>query len=182
MMMEASMADGPKPQRQFSEIYADMMRSEAAMAFSERHNVRSAPVLTVVDDETAALITERLAARIEGRTVVEIGGGIGLLSLHMASVAKRVYCIEANPVWSFSFVQLFLEKKPKNLSFLFGAADEFVGCIRADVAIICTHSDVGGMTLVGQQFAPIVVDVYGELVDANPEAFDAFARRARRLV
>jgi predicted O-methyltransferase YrrM len=91
MKMEGSMVDGPELQRQFSEIYDNMKRSEAAMAFSERHNIRSAPVLTVVDDETAALITERLAPRIEGRTVVEIGGGIGLLSLHMASIAKRVY-------------------------------------------------------------------------------------------
>ena len=180
--MDASMTNGPALQSLFAEMYDNMRRSDDAMAFSERHNIRSAPVLTVVDDELAGLITAHLAPRIEGKTVVEIGGGIGLLSLHMASVAKRVYCIEANPFWSLSFAQLFLEKKPKNLSFIFGAADELVGCIKADVAIVCTHSDVEGMTLIGRQFAPSVLDVYGELVDANPEAFDAFARQARRFV
>lgn len=176
------MSDGSDGHQLFSQAGCSMEKPEAEAAFSERHGIRSATVLTVIDDEMASLLTEHLAPRIGGRTVVEIGGGIGLLSLHMAGVAKRVYCIEANPAWSFSFVRLFLERKPKNLSFLFGAADEFVGCIKADLSIICTHSDVQGMKLVGRQFAPIVVDVYGEMIDANPVAFDAFARQARRFV
>jgi predicted RNA methylase len=173
--------DRPDQERLLSEIYNNIERSEMMAAFLERHNVRSAPILTVRDDDTAALITEHLTPRIEGRTVVEIGGGIGLLSLHMASVAHRVYCIEANPLWSFSFVQLLIEKKPKNMSLLFGAAAEFVGCIKADIAVICTHSDVEGLRLIGQQFAPVVIDVYGELIEANPEAFDAYARQARNF-
>jgi predicted RNA methylase len=165
--------------RTFSDVYEAMAKSASLDAFSERHNINSAAVLTVIDDETAALIAERLAPRIENKTVVEIGGGIGLLSLHMACIAKRVYCIEANPMWSWTFAQVLLDRKPKNASFLFGSADEFVGCIKADIAIICTHSDVEGMKLVGRQFAPVVVDVYGELIDANPEAYDPVARRAR---
>jgi hypothetical protein len=28
------------------------------------------------------------------------------------------------------------------MSYLFGASDEFVGGIRGDVAVVCTHSDV----------------------------------------
>lgn len=168
-------------ERLFSKAYKSLQGGAFAEAFAERHNIKSAAILTVTDDETAALLTEHLAPRIEGKTVVEIGGGIGLLSLHMASVAKRVYCIEANPVWSWVFSQVLLKSKPKNVSFLFGSADEFVGCIRADVAVICTHSDVAGMKLVGQQFAPIVIDVYGELIDANPEAFDVYARDARQF-
>jgi predicted RNA methylase len=99
-------------------------------AFAERHNIRAAPNLTVTDFETAMLITERLAPRIESRTVVEIGGGIGMLAVAMGAVAKRVYCIEANPFWSMVFSQFLLEKKPLNVSFLCGAADEFVGCIK----------------------------------------------------
>lgn len=146
--------------------------------FAERHNIRSATILTVTDAETAVLIAERLAPRIEGKTVVEIGGGIGLLSLAMATTAERVFCIEANPMWAVYFTQTLLERKRKNISFLFGAADEFVGYIRADVAVICTHSDVEGMRLIGAQFAE-VVDVYGEMVDENPDAFDPDARRMR---
>jgi predicted RNA methylase len=165
-----------------SEVYGAMEGSEVAMAFSERHNINSAAVLTVIDDEAAATIAEYLAPRIEGKTVVEIGGGIGLLSLHMARLARRVYCIEANPMWSWTFAQVLLQSKPKNASFLFGSADEFVGCIKADIAIVCTHSDVQGMKLVAQQFAPVVVDVYGEVIEANPAAFDPFAREARNFV
>ena len=157
------------------EVYSAMEGSEASLAFSERHNINSAAVLTVLDDECADLITEFLADRIEGRTVVEIGGGIGLLALHMGRIAKRVYCIEANPMWSWTFAELLLKAKPRNVSYLFGAADEFVGAIRGDVAVYCTHSDVKGMGLVAAQFAPVVVDFYSELIAQNPTAYDANA-------
>jgi hypothetical protein len=72
----------------------------------------------------------------------------------MASVAKRVYWIEANPMWAAAWTQIMLGKKPKNMSYLFGAADEFVGGIRGDVAVVWTHSDVAALKLVAQQFAP----------------------------
>jgi hypothetical protein len=148
-------------------------------AFAERHGIVAAPNLTVLDDEMASLIVERLEPRIAGKTVVEIGGGIGLLSLHMAMVAKRVYCIKANPLWSFTFAELLLKRKPKNLSYLFGAADEFVGAISGDVAIVCTHSGLASMMSTARQFAPVAVDFYGELVEANPKAFDPIASQAR---
>jgi hypothetical protein len=165
----------PSLQRVLSNVYNIMEGSDASMDYSERHNISAAAVLTVIDDETAGLITERIADRIEGKTVVEIGGGIGLLSLHMGMVAKRVYCIEANPMWSWSFATVLLKQKPKNVSFLFGAADEFVGMIKADVAVYCTHSDVAGMGLVAAQFAPTVIDFYSELIAENPDGFDKTA-------
>ena len=162
-------------------IYNEMEGSEISEAYSERHNVNSAAVLTVLTDEHAGLITDRLASRIEGKTVVEIGGGIGLLALHMGLIAKRVYCIEANPMWSWTFASVLLKSKPKNVSFLFGAADEFVGAIGGDVAIYCTHSDVQGMRLIAAQFAPMVVDVYGEIIEAAPESFDKLATELRKI-
>lgn len=164
-----------------SEVRELMQMSEAYSAFAGRHNIRSAPNLTVIESETAELICERLAPRIAGKTVVEIGGGIGILSLAMASVAKRVYCIEANPTWAAIWTQIMVEKKPKNLSYIFGAADEFVGCIRGDITVICTHSDVQGLKIVGRQFAPELIDVYGELIEENPAAFDAAASRLRSV-
>jgi hypothetical protein len=166
-------------ERLFGEIYNAFDGSESMAAYSERHNISSQAVLTVTDDEIADSIAEYLAPRIEGKTVVEIGGGIGLLSLHMGRIAKRVYCIEANPMWSWVFAANLIKHKPKNVSFLFGAADEFVGTIKADVAIFCTHSGVQSMSLVGSQFAPIVIDLYGEIIKSAPEKFDAFAREAR---
>lgn len=163
------------------EIYNAMEGSDASLAYSERHGIASAAVLTVLDDNHAILIAEHLRPRIEGKTVVEIGGGIGLLAMHMGHIAKRVYCIEANPMWSWTFAEVLLHMKPRNVSFLFGAADEFVGAIKGDVAIYCTHSDVTGMGLVAAQFAPTVIDFYGELIASNPGAFDKTARTLRGL-
>lgn len=163
------------------EIYHTMEGSEVAQDFSARHNIASAAVLTVLDDNHATLIAERLRPRIEGKTVVEIGGGIGLLAMHIGHVAKRVYCIEANPMWSWTFVEVLHRQKPKNVSFLFGAADEFLGAIRGDVAIYCTHSDVGGMGLIAAQFAPVVIDVYGELIKEAPQHFDPLASALREI-
>lgn len=163
------------------QIYNDMEGSEASVDFSERHNINSAAVLTMTDDETASLMAEYLAPRITGKTVVEIGGGIGLLAMHMGHIAKRIYCIEANPIWSSVFIAMLLNHKPKNVSFLFGAADEFVGTIKGDVAIYLTHSDVKGMGLVAAQFAPIVIDVYSEMIAASPESFDKTASFLRQF-
>ena len=171
----------PSLAKMFSQVYSAMEGSEASMRYSERHNINSAAILTVIDDETAYLVVKSIADRIAGKTVVEIGGGIGLLSLHMGHVAKRVYCIEANPMWSWSFANVLLKQKPKNVSFLFGSADEFVGTIKADVAVFCTHSDIDGMRMVASQFAPSVIDFYSELIAEHPEAFDPLASELRKF-
>lgn len=175
------MKDEVEVREMLDQVYNAMEGSQAALAYSERHGINSAAVLTVLDDNHAMLIAERLRPRVEGKTVVEIGGGIGLLSLHLGHVAKRVYCIEANPMWSWVFAGVLLDKKPRNVSYLFGAADEFLGCIRGDVAVYCTHSDTKGMALVGAQFAPVVIDVYGELIAEAPEHFDPLARQLREI-
>lgn len=145
-------------------IYETMEGSEEMMAYSERHTVNSAAVLTVFTDETADLVARSLRPRIEGKTVVEIGGGIGLLAFHLGLYAKRVYCIEANPMWGWTFATLLLKRKPVNVSYLFGSAQEFVGKITGDVALFCTHSDASGMKIVGRGFAGEVIDVYREIV------------------
>lgn len=163
-------------------VYNEMEGSEVSERYSERHGIASAAVLTVYDDEAADLVANYLGPRIAGKTVIEIGGGIGLLALHMGMIAKRVYCIEANPMWSMIFANVLLEQKPKNVSFLFGSADEFLGNFRADVAVICTHSGVQNMKLAASQFAPEVIDVYGELIGSDPGKFDQLAVALRKLV
>ena len=169
--------------QKLDDVYNTYEGSDELMAYSERHGVESAGILTITDDKTAALAALSLAPLIEDRTVVEIGGGIRLLAMHMGYIAKRVYCIEANPMWSSCFIAALLRKKRKNVSYLFGAASEFEGLIEADVAVFCTHSGIASMKAAGVAlFAPVVVDVYGEMIAANPEAFDKTARTLRELV
>lgn len=163
----------------FSDAIHAMEGSAVVDAYAGRHGIAAATVLTVMDDEMADLIATSLEPRIAGKTVVEIGGGIGILSLHMGFRAKRVFCIEANPVWATSFTACLLAVKPKNVSYLFGAADEFEGLIHADVALFCTHSGVESMKAAAALFAPVVIDVYGEIMASNPSNYDplAFALR-----
>lgn len=172
------MHDLDEIKKMLERIYEHMEGSETMMSYSERHGVKSAAILTVHTDETAGAIAQYLAPRIEGRTVVEIGGGIGLLAFHLASYAKRVYCIEANPMWSWTFAALLLAHKPKNVSYLFGAADEFVGRIKGNVALFCTHSDAAGMRKVGERFAPLVIDVYSEIVEPHWNSIRDLPRNA----
>jgi predicted RNA methylase len=162
-------------------VYQTLGTSSVMEAYMTRHNIQAQPVLTVYDDETAAEIAAHLAPRIEGKVVVEVGGGIGLLACHLGLYAKRVYCIEANPVWAWSFVAALLEAKPKNVSYLLGSADEFVGRIKGHVALFCTHSGVDDLRRVGGRFADEVIDVYGEIIAANPDKFDPLARKLRPL-
>jgi protein-L-isoaspartate O-methyltransferase len=171
----------PDIQTMLKEIQANLESSAFYASYAERHNISSASILTLTDAELAAAIAERLETRIRNKVVVEIGGGLGLLSLYMGTVARRVYCIEANPMWALTFTQLLLQVKPKNVSFLLGDANEFVGLIKADLAVICTHSDVVGMKALGRQLAKETIDVYGEMIEENPHAFDPVARRLRLL-
>ena len=162
-------------------IYNLMDGSDIAMEYSERHSIKSQAVLTAYDDEVCADIAHYLSPRIEGRTVVEIGGGIGLLAFHLGMYARRVYCIEANPAWAWTFIQCLYERKPKNVSYLFGSADEFIGRIKGNVAIFCTHSGVEDMHRVGLRFADTAIDVYGEIIEKEPEKFDSLARTLRKF-
>lgn len=151
----------------YEAIHSDPELMEMADRYSERHGIKSAAILTVTDDERAGLITGYLSERVQGRTVVEIGAGIGLLALHLAGVAKRVIAIEANPMWMSVFAGFLYANKPKNVTWIFGSAEEMVGMVQGEVALFCTHSDHEGMRSVAAQFAPEVIDVYREIVELS---------------
>ena len=142
--------------------YNEMDGSPMLENYHRRHGTESAVILTVFDDERADLILDYLRPRIEDKIVVEIGAGIGLLACHLASVAKRVYAIEVDPCWTSCFLAVLFAKKPKNLTFIFGLADE-VPPLYADVAIFCTHSGHEAMYRAASRFAPEVIDVYAEV-------------------
>ncbi|MGH8114632.1 MAG: hypothetical protein ACREPS_06220 [Rhodanobacteraceae bacterium] len=129
----------------------------------------------------ADAVMQRLAPQIEGKVVVEIGAGTGLLGVRMGAVAKRVFCIEANPWWGMAFAHDLMANKPRNVSFLLGAADEFRWLIRGEVALFCAHIGVASLTKIAANFAPRVIDVYGELFgrDATTTEQARDALRAR---
>jgi hypothetical protein len=143
--------------------YEAMDGSPTVEAYHDRHGTESLAILTVYDDERAALIAEHLRERIEGKVVVEIGGGIGLLGCHLAQYAKQVICFEVDPTWMTCFVHVLYEKKPRNLTYIFGDARQ-LAMFRADVALFCTHSGHDSMQSIGRMFAPEVIDVHAELV------------------
>lgn len=137
--------------------------------YHRRHCIESACILTQYDDEQADATVEYLRPRIEGKIVVEVGAGIGLLACHLGHVAKRVYAIEADPAWSQCFLIAMYENKPKNVTFIFGAADE-VPPLSADVALFCTHSGQEAMYRAASRFAPEVIDVYEEIMPGRSRA------------
>lgn len=144
-------------------LYETMEGNDIAEQYHDRHGIQSAGILTVYEDEKAALLAEHLRERIEGKVVIEIGGGIGLLGCYLAEYAKRVIVMEADPTWMSAFVFVLYQRKPKNLSYVFGAAEEFAGMIRGDVALFCTHSGHNAMNRAASLFAPEVIDVYAEI-------------------
>lgn len=148
--------------------YESFEGSELLEAYCRRHMIDSAGILTIYSDGMAASVAQYLRPQIEDKTVVEIGAGIGLLAFHMSVYAKRVFAIEANPVWSHLYVNVLLKAKPKNATFIFGRAEELAGVIRGDVAVFCTHSGVDSMKRAGLLLAPRAVDVYGELQPDHP--------------
>lgn len=141
-------------------IYGDMQENAAAEDFHRRHMTPSCGVLTIYEKEAVKNIVEQIYDDICGKVVVEIGAGVGLLSIGMAVVAKEVYAIEVDPAWSWAFTKVLYEIKPPNLTFIFGKAETMIGKLHADVAVIVTRSGHDEMQAVGKKLAPKVIDVY----------------------
>lgn len=151
-----------------SGFYEKMDGNPALEEYHARHDTQSAGILTIYDDERAALTADFLRERVADKIVVEIGAGIGLLACHVAMDARRVYAIEVEPAWASTFVSFLYRQKPANLSFIFGKAEE-APPIAADVAYFCTHSGRESMYRAATRFAPQVIDVYAELLRDNED-------------
>jgi tRNA G37 N-methylase Trm5 len=146
-------------------------------AYHERHGTESALILTNHSDEHASLVADFLRERVAGKVVVEVGAGIGILAMYVALDAAKVYAIEVDPAWSSVFVWQLYKQKPKNLCFIFGDANE-APPIKADVAFFCTHSGHKSLREAASRFAPVVIDVYRELM-GNDE-YEAKLKLARQ--
>lgn len=154
-------------------IYSALQASEAYRAYRKRHGIEAANILSVIGEPIVDGVMARLGPEISGKVVVEIGAGTGLLGVRMGELAKRVFCIEANPLWGYAFVHDLIASKPKNVSFLLGAAEEFEGIVEGNVAVFCAHIGVGSLARIAGKFAPRVIDVYGELFGRDAEAAEA---------
>ncbi len=158
------MSETPQLEKLIEHYYEAADGNPLIEDYHGRHGTESALILTNYDDEKPRMITDWLAPRIEGKIVVEIGAGIGILACHLATVARRVYAIEVDPNWTSCFLVAMYAHKPKNLTFIFGAADE-APHIAADVALFCTHSGHAALYHAATRFAPVVIDVYAELME-----------------
>jgi len=114
-------------------------------------------VLTIYNEEIAKEEVEKIRDKIEGKVVVEIGAGIGLLALEMAKYAKKVYAFELDPAWSWIFVKKYLYHKPDNLFFIFGDAREFTDKIKPDIVVIYTCSAFKYFLQIAREFSPKII-------------------------
>lgn len=149
-------------------LYETFDGSPLVEKYHTEHGTESQLILTNYDDERCGLIADFLQPRTEGKTVVEIGAGIGLLACHVALNAKRIYAIEVDPSWASTFVACLYKHKPPNLTFIFGKAEECPPIV-ADVAFFCTHSGRDSMRRAAERFAPVVIDVYAEILVDNED-------------
>jgi len=102
--------------------------------------------------------------------------------MEMARFAKQVYAIEADPAWAWVFTECLYQKKPSNLTYIFGTAESVANIIRGDVAVIFTRSGYEAMMAVADRICPEVI--FGPNLpleehepDATPEDLEA-ARNA----
>lgn len=140
-------------------VYMDLDGAAPIREYHDRHGTESLQILTVLDGHEAARIVKRLRARIYGKLVVEVGAGVGILACEMAAHARHVYAIEADPAWSWVFTKHLYERKPVNLTWIFGRAEDVADWLKADVAVIVTRSGHAAMQAAARRLAPVVIDV-----------------------
>jgi hypothetical protein len=143
-------------------IYQDIEGLKSAEEFHAKHMTPSCGVITVFQKKRVMDIMNIISSSIYGKTVVETGAGVGLLAIAMATISEKVYAIESDPAWSWAFTKIMYEIKPPNLTFIFGKAENMVGILKADVAVIVTRSGHKEMQNVARQLADKVIDVYQE--------------------
>lgn len=128
--------------------------------YRDRHETESACILTITSVEQASRVVAWIDDRIKGKTIVEVGAGVGIFALALAKRAAHVYAIESDPCWTWAFVQHLYETKPSNLTWIFGQAEELRGRIGGDIAIVLTRSGIPRMRKIARFFAPEVIMLY----------------------
>jgi hypothetical protein len=149
-------ADPKRVVREAVALQSTFGDSKLEARYDDRHGIASKHWLTILRPEDATWIVGRLGDRLVGKTVVEIGAGMGVLAVEMARVAKRVFAIEADPKWGLAFVRYMYRDKPTNLTWILDRAQNVVDLIRTDLAVVVTGSDEVNLRELAGRFAPDV--------------------------
>ena len=141
-------------------VYEQLEGSVDVEEYHRRHLIQSLGILTITSQKHARRIVKPLRDLILNKSVVEIGAGVGLLAIEIARYSPRVFAIEADPGWSWLFMHHLYQAKPPHLTWIMGRAEEVAPYLKADVAVIVTHSGHDAMQQVARRMAPCVIDVY----------------------
>ena len=145
---------------EINRIYECLEGNKDVEDFMDRHNIKSLGILTICEPKRAIEAIDIFGDSLRDKVVVEIGAGVGVAAIELAKVAKHVYAIEADPAWSWVFTRFLYQKKPPNLTWIFGCAEDMIGKIKADTAIIFTHSAKQHLQQLGLSFAPKSILAY----------------------
>lgn len=157
--------DNPEMMGDFlNAAYRDLEGYEAAEEFHRKHMTPSLGTITVHDAEQVKKILYPILTKIDNKVVIEIGAGVGLLACATAKIAKLVYAIEVDPAWSWGFTKILYDIKPPNLTWIFGKAENMIGVLKGDIALIVTRSGHEQMKAIGKLLANEVIDVYEDYV------------------
>jgi len=137
--------------------YDALEGAEDLIHYHKEHGTPSLLVLTQYAPEIAHKTAEFLADDISGKTVIEIGAGVGFLAIEMAKIAKQVFAIEVDPAWSWIFTHSLYAHKPPNLTWIFGKAEAMLPYLHGDIAVVFTRSGRKEMLSLARQFAPKVI-------------------------
>lgn len=150
-------------------VYESLEGNLDAKEYNDRHGIRSAHILTITSPTKAELHAAQLTDRIVGKTVIEVGAGVGYLAMAMAKYAHKVFAIEADPAWSWVYMTGLYRQKPANLTWIFGAAEEMVGILHGDVAVVVTRSGIASMQAVAGRLANEVITILREVKDDDDD-------------
>lgn len=135
----------------------DAVLSTERRRYQRRMGVKAAHITTMLDRENTRWMMRKLRRRIRGKTVVEIGAGLGVFAIEMAKVAQRVFAIESDPEFTREFVVACYQSKPANLTWIFDTAESVLAsglglAMKADVAVVVTGSDEEALRSLAEQF------------------------------
>jgi tRNA G46 methylase TrmB len=150
----------------------DAIRCCERMRYQQRIGVTAAHICTIIAPENTRWLMKKLTPRIEGKVVVEIGAGLGVLSIEMAKVAKHVFAIDSDPEFTGAFVVKLYQERPANLTWIFDTAQGVIAsgladAMLADVAVIVTGSDERGLRLLAERFVRAASDIIMPWQDWN---------------